>query len=223
MLEMRNVSFRYQKGYSNVGVLDDISAGFEKGRFYTVFGPSGSGKTTLLTLLGGLDVPQTGHILLDGVDIQKIGSSKLRQFHMSYVFQNYRLFNYMTAIENVLVSIGISQSVKTGKRTFAEKILLEMGLTEDESKRKVKLLSGGQQQRVAIARAIASGCKYILADEPTGNLDKDTSMGIIQLFQRLAHDADTCVIAVTHSEMVRKESDCALRLENGQLNAIANE
>jgi putative ABC transport system ATP-binding protein len=223
MLELSDVSFSYEKGYSKIEVLGEVSASFDKGSFYTIFGPSGSGKTTLLTLLGGLDIPQKGRILLDGTDIQRIGLSKLRQSHVSYVFQNYNLFGYMTALENVLVTMDISQTHKGDKKEHAKKLLFELGLTENESKRKVKKLSGGQQQRVAIARAIASGCNYILADEPTGNLDKNTSEGIIRIFEKLVRESNKCVIAVTHSDAVRKASDRAFSLENGHLEAIANE
>ena len=138
-------------------VLDDLNEKFETGKIYVIFGPSGCGKTTLLSLLGGLDTPRSGAILMDGQDIQKAGLSEHRRRNISFVFQNYNLIDYMTPEENV----------KLVTKKDALPLLEKVGLSREESKRNVLKLSGGQQQRVAIARALASENPIILADEPT--------------------------------------------------------
>lgn len=220
MLELQSVSFSYEKGNKKVNVLDDISVKFKPGVFYTIFGPSGSGKTTLLSLLGGLDVPQKGKVLFDTEDVKITGLENLRKNHVSFVFQNFNLFSYMTAIENVMVAIDISKIDIKNKKEYASDILQELGLNLNEINRKVKKLSGGQQQRVAIARALAVRANYILADEPTGNLDKKTSEGIVEIFKQLVHKSNKCVIAVTHSDLVKQASDISYNLENGSLDLL---
>lgn len=187
MLKVENVSFTYRNrtNKSTVQVLENVSVDFEPGKFYSIYGPSGSGKTTLLALLGGLDKPDTGKITISGVDIKEIGYIDLRKRVVSYVFQNYYLFPYLTSI---------------------------LDIQPDEINRKVKRLSGGQQQRIAIARCLATGSDYILADEPTGNLDNNTSMKIIDLFTSLVKEYNKCVIVVTHSEMVKNSSDISYRI-----------
>lgn len=184
MLEMINVSYAYKSKKEIVHVLDKVTYRFEIGEMYGIFGPSGSGKTTCLSLLAGLEKPDEGEILLDGENIQNIGGRKLRQNSISLVFQDYQLFDYMTSLENVLV-----------------------GLDDSQITRKVTELSGGQQQRVAIARALITDAKYILADEPTGNLDKENRRKIVELLQQIAHEQDRCVIVVTHSDYVKKKCD----------------
>lgn len=206
ILEIKDVSYRY-KGRSNSPVLKNIQATFEKGRFYVIVGVSGSGKTTLLSLLAGLDVPQAGQILFEGEDIQKAGLSKHRKEHISIVFQNYNLIDYMTPYEN-------SRLVK---KNADKATLLSLGLQEDELSRNVLKLSGGQQQRAAIARSLASDAPIILADEPTGNLDSDTANDIIHILKESAAQLHKCVIVVTHSKQLAKEADVLLRLKKGNL------
>ena len=184
MLEMINVSYAYKSKKEIVHVLDKVTYRFEIGEMYGIFGPSGSGKTTCLSLLAGLEKPDEGEILLEGENIQNIGGRKLRQNSISLVFQDYQLFDYMTSLENVMV-----------------------GLDDSQITRKVTELSGGQQQRVAIARALITDAKYILADEPTGNLDKENRRKIVELLQQIAHEQDRCVIVVTHSDYVKKKCD----------------
>jgi putative ABC transport system ATP-binding protein len=222
LLEFIDVSYGYANGGKRVDILKDASVSFEKSKFYTILGPSGSGKTTTLALAGALDVPQKGKVLYNGEDIKKIGLSKHRKKNVSLIFQNYNLINYMSALENVVMAMEISGSYKGQRKQQALKLLADLGLTEEQVKRNVMKLSGGQQQRVAIARALASNSQIILADEPTGNLDVDTSKEIILLFQQLAHIYDKCDIVVSHSQEVAESSDIVYKFGNGGLRLESN-
>mgnify|MGYP001852398854 CR=1 FL=1 len=207
ILELSHVSYYYSKSHM---VLDDLNEKFETGKIYVIFGPSGCGKTTLLSLLGGLDTPRSGAILMDGQDIQKAGLSEHRRRNISFVFQNYNLIDYMTPEENV----------KLVTKKDALPLLEKVGLSREESKRNVLKLSGGQQQRVAIARALASENPIILADEPTGNLDEDTAREIIDIFKEAAWEFQKCVIIVSHSNEVVKSADIVFRLTHGKLERL---
>lgn len=215
MLSMQKESFRYGKNTDYV--LSGVDADFVPGKFYTVFGPSGSGKTTCLSLLGGLDTPTAGEVLLDGISLRQIGGEELRRKHVSYIFQNYMLFPYMSAVQNVVTAIEISGKGGREAKQEAEKVLLSLGIEEKDMYRKVRKLSGGQQQRVAIARSVATGSRYILADEPTGNLDKKNAQMIIDIFLRLVREQEKCLVVVTHSQQVRDASDIRYELTDGQL------
>lgn len=207
VLELKHISYYYSKDRM---ILDDISEKFEKGNIYVILGPSGCGKTTLLSLLGGLDTPKEGSILFEGQEVLKKGLEEHRRSHVSFVFQNYNLIDYMTPEENV----------KLTARQEALPVLEKLGLSREESKRNVLKLSGGQQQRVAIARALASGNPVILADEPTGNLDEDTAKEITEVFRETARDYDRCVIIVSHSNEVAKQADVVFELNHGKMNRI---
>lgn len=204
VLEMRDISYSYEKSRK---ILTAVNAVFETGKMYAILGPSGSGKTTLLSLLGGLDTPQKGEILFDGGDISEHGLEYHRRNHVSLIFQNYNLIDYMTPVENVRL---------TAKQN-AMSMLKSLGLTEDEAKRNVLKLSGGQQQRVAIARTLVSDAPIILADEPTGNLDEDTAAEITEVLKNCAHQMNKCVIIVTHSNELAKQVDTVFRLKKGKL------
>lgn len=223
LLEFEDVSYSYANGGKRVDILKNTNVSFEKNKLYTILGPSGSGKTTTLALAGALDVPQMGKVLYNGEDIRKIGLTKHRKKNVSLIFQNYNLINYMSGLENVVMAMEISGSYKGQRKQQALKLLSDLGLTEDEVKRNVMKLSGGQQQRVAIARALASNSEVILADEPTGNLDADTSKEIITLFQQLAHIYNKCVIVVSHSQKVAASSDIVYKFESGGLQLVNNE
>lgn len=205
IIEVKDLTYRYRKNAAPV--LDHIGAGFEEGRFYAIVGASGSGKTTLLSLLAGLDVPSQGQILYAGENICKTGLARHRREHVSIVFQNYNLIDYLTAAENIQLAGDCD----------AAALLAEVGLEPALARRSVLALSGGQQQRVAIARALASPARVLLADEPTGNLDAVTARGIIDLLAETAHHRGKCVIAVTHSETLAGAADTVLRLEGGRL------
>lgn len=203
-LELVNIKYSYEKKKQ---VLRGVSTSFELGKIYAIIGPSGCGKTTLLSLMGGLDEPTDGEILLDGENIAKAGLANHRKTNVSFIFQSYNLIDYLTPLENV------SLTSKQPPIPLLEKV----GLTADEAKRNVLKLSGGQQQRVAIARALASDAPILLADEPTGNLDEDTATGIIALLEKSAHELNKCVIVVTHSNELARQADVVLRLKKGNI------
>ena len=220
VLSFENVCYHYKDGSSQVIILKNASYQFEKGKIYAIVGASGSGKTTSLVLAGGLDRPKAGHILYKGIDIEKIGLTKYRKNNVSIVFQSYNLITYMNAVQNVINAMEISSIIVPNKKEYALNILKELGLSEDESQRDIRKLSGGQQQRIAIARAMAKDVDLILCDEPTGNLDEETSQGIIQTFMNLAHQKNKCVIVVTHSKDFAACLDIQLKIHQGQLEKI---
>ena len=203
MLELKDVSYYYK----DKTILNHVTYQFKKGVMYAILGSSGSGKTTLLSLLAGLDVPVEGTVCVAGEDILQRGLNAHRKDHVSLVFQNYNLIDYLTPVENV----------KLGGKADAEELLAQMGIDEAQRKRNVMQLSGGQQQRVAIARALASKAPILLADEPTGNLDEDTANEIISIFQKLAHEQEKCVVVVTHSRELAEQADIVLRLKKGKI------
>ena len=182
-------------------------------------GPSGSGKTTTLSLLEGLDVPKEGKVLFEGKDISQINGNLYRGQHIGIIFQSYNLFPYLNARENVEVSMEISGKREKKKEKACE-LLRKMGLKEEQYGRGIEQLSGGEQQRVAIARALATDAQVILADEPTGNLDKDTAEEIRDLFADIAHELGKCVIVVTHSQAFSQKADVVVELEEKQLKAV---
>lgn len=216
MLQANNLEFSYQDGSQTRKILDGVSASFDRGVFYTILGQSGTGKTTLLSMLSALDVPDTGTVTYEGVDIQKIGLSKYRRNTIGIVFQQFNLVPYMSALQNVLVAMSITDN-KVGGQQRALEILASLGIDKDKALRNVKKLSGGEQQRVAIARALATDVDVIFADEPTGNLDVKTQKEIIEIFKDLTLNHDKCIIVVTHSNSVARSSDVILTMKDGRL------
>ena len=210
LLQLQDLTYRYKN--TAEAVLYQINYHFEPGKFYSIIGESGAGKSTLLSLLAGLDSPVEGSILFQGEDIRKKGYSSHRMHHISLVFQNYNLIDYLSPLENIRLV-----NKKASKDT-----LLELGLDESQIKRNVLQLSGGQQQRVAIARSLVSEAPVILADEPTGNLDPKTAGDIIELLKSLAEKTGKCVIVVTHSKEVAQASDITLELKNKKLTETRN-
>ena len=208
LLQLQDVTYRYKN--TAEAVLYQINYNFEPGKFYSIIGESGAGKSTLLSLLAGLDSPVEGSILFQGEDIRKKSYSYHRMHHISLVFQNYNLIDYLSPLENIRLV-----NKKASKDT-----LLELGLDESQIKRNVLQLSGGQQQRVAIARSLVSEAPVILADEPTGNLDPKTAGGIVELLKSLAQKTGKCVIVVTHSKEVAQASDITLELKDKKLTEI---
>ena len=210
LLQLQDVTYRYKN--TAEAVLYQINYNFEPGKFYSIIGESGAGKSTLLSLLAGLDSPVEGSILFQGEDIRKKGYSYHRMHHISLVFQNYNLIDYLSPLENIRLV-----NKKASKDT-----LLELGLDESQIKRNVLQLSGGQQQRVAIARSLVSGAPVILADEPTGNLDPKTAGDIVELLKSLTQKTGKCVIVVTHSKEVAQASDITLELKDKKLTETRN-
>ena len=208
VLSMNKVSYQYKEARQSV--LSQIDQEFEAGKFYAIIGKSGSGKSTLLSLLAALDNPTSGKILFEGEDIQEKGDSYHRKHHISLVFQNYNLIDYLTPLENI----------RLVNSTATKEILLQLGLEESHVNRNVLKLSGGQQQRVAIARALVSEAPIILADEPTGNLDEHTAGEIIDVLKALAKERQKCVIVVTHSKEVANAADTILELRETKLHEV---
>lgn len=208
LLQLQDLTYRYKN--TAEAVLYKINYDFEPGKFYSIIGESGAGKSTLLSLLAGLDSPVEGAILFEGKDIREQGYSYHRMHHISLVFQNYNLIDYLSPLENIRLV-----NKKASKDT-----LLELGLDESQIKRNVLQLSGGQQQRVAIARSLVSEAPVILADEPTGNLDPKTAGDIIDLLKSLVEKTGKCVIVVTHSKEVAQASDITLELKDKKLTEI---
>ena len=215
-IEVVNLSHFYQDGMQMKKVLDNISCSFESGKFYSILGQSGSGKTTLLSLLSGLDTIEEGDILYNGESIKKIGYNKYRNSYVNIIFQSYNLIPYMTAYENVEVALDIA-GIKLSKEDKKEKILSilnELGIDNSAAFRTVLKLSGGEQQRVAIARCLVIDIPFIMADEPTGNLDEDTEKKIIDIFKKLAKQGKG-VIVVTHSKELSESSDKIYHIKGG--------
>ena len=208
VLSMNKVSYQYKEARQSV--LSQIDQEFEAGKFYAIIGKSGSGKSTLLSLLAALDNPTSGKILFEGKDIQEKGDSYHRKHHISLVFQNYNLIDYLTPLENI----------RLVNPTATKEILLQLGLEESHVNRNVLKLSGGQQQRVAIARALVSEAPIILADEPKGNLDEHTAGEIIDVLKSLAKERNKCVIVVTHSKEVANAADTILELRETKLHEV---
>lgn len=205
LLQIENVTYTY--GPANIAVLNDVNAEFEAGSVYSITGPSGAGKSTMLSLLAGLDAPAKGVVRFDGEDIAKTGYSNHRKEHVSLVFQNFNLIDYLTPLENLRL---------VNSKADAQ-VLIDLGLSEEEVNRNVTQLSGGQQQRVAIGRALVSSAPVILADEPTGSLDPATTKEVIAILKSAAHDRGKCVIVVTHDSKVASAADVKYVLKNKQL------
>ena len=202
VLSLQNISF----SYGRTPVLKDISYEFDKGKMYCIIGKSGAGKTTLLSLLSGLAAPNAGEIIYDGKNVAKIDKYTFRSRYIGVVFQSFNLITKYTALENVVLSMDVSGAKIKNKKQKALELLVSVGLDEDEANRRVLKLSGGQQQRVAIARALSYDPDIILADEPTGNLDRDTQKEIMDIFRNLT-DQGKCVILVSHSPDVASMCD----------------
>ncbi|MHC5269601.1 ABC transporter ATP-binding protein [Enterococcus sp. LJL98] len=218
LLETKNVDYYYQDGDQRRYILKDASVQFEKGKCYSILGQSGSGKTTFLSLISALDSPKEGTVLLDGKDIKEIGYDHFRRNKISIIFQSYNLVPYLTAVENVLVPMSITDNeLPKDHKEVAYNLLDYIGITRDKANRLVNQLSGGEQQRVAIARALATNVDIILADEPTGNLDEEMEQEIVDIFKELAHTHNKCVIMVTHSNEIAQQADERLYLRKGVL------
>lgn len=210
IMQVKEVTYCYTSGKP---VLKEVNMTLNAGKMYVILGPSGCGKTTLLSLMGGLDIPSSGQILFNNQDIAQIGLGVHRRKDVAFIFQNYNLIDYMTPKENVELT-AVSDPVA---------ILKQVGLTDNEMKRSVLKLSGGQQQRVAIARALASEAPVILADEPTGNLDEQTSAEITRLLKEKARDFHKCVVIVSHSNKIANQSDKVFRLSDGKISVFDQE
>ena len=210
-LTVENLFFSYQDGDHRKQIFDNISLEFEDGLFYCITGPSGCGKTTLLSLIGTIDKPESGDIRLNGVSIYS-RDTDYRKNDIGIVFQNYNLIPYMTGIDNVALAMEIGGQKKKTESILGTLALI--GVDEETARKKVTKVSGGEQQRIAIARAFINNPSIILADEPTGNLDSETSDVIVDIFLRLAHEFGKCIIMVTHNDAIAEKCDVEYRIEN---------
>ena len=211
LLKTKGLGYWYD---NNKKILNNIDMEFEKGKFYSIVGSSGSGKTTLLSLIAGLDQVKEGDIFLGDNNIKNIGLYNYRNKHVSIIFQGYNLMNYMTALQNITSAMSIKKIKKEDNKKFALDMIKRVGLTEEQANQKVLTLSGGQQQRVAIARALCCDNDIIIADEPTGNLDDETTVEIIKLFKDIVYKDGKTVIMVTHDKDVAKETDEIYAVKN---------
>lgn len=213
ILKLENVGYRYKDAQKDTYVFKNINYEFEQGKIYAIKGRSGSGKTTLLSLITGLEKCTEGRVLYDGKDLKKMNLDKYRNTDIGIVFQSYNLLPSLTAIENIMLSMDVSKVKIRGKKQKALELMKSVGLTEEHAKRKILKLSGGEQQRIAIARSLAYDPKIIIADEPTGNLDKDTENEILKIFKHLSKEGK-CIIIVTHSQNVCDEVDTVYELKH---------
>jgi len=178
-------------------------------------GKSGSGKTTLLSLMAGLDLPTEGEIIIDGKSTKDWNRNRLRRDAVSVIYQNYNLFPLLTVQENIMYPLDLKKMPKKHATTLATQVRERVELSASYDKRLPAHLSGGEQQRVAIARTLAQGCKIILADEPTGNLDSTNTRNIVDILCSLAHDDGCTVIIVTHDPSVAEQADTVLQMKDG--------
>lgn len=214
-IRLKNVSYSYQGKYQTVRAVDDVSYDFEPGKLYAIIGKSGSGKTTLLSLMAGLDLPTEGEIIIGGKSTQEWDRNALRREMVSMIYQNYNLFPLLTVSENIQYPLTLKKMPRKEARELAKKMRQRVELAAEYDKRLPSHLSGGEQQRVAIARSLAQGCKVILADEPTGNLDSANSENIVKIMKSLAHDDGCTVIIVTHDLAVAEQADTVLQMRDG--------
>ncbi len=215
ILQIHNISYTYE-GMSTP-VLSHVSAEFSTGIVQTIIGKSGSGKSTLLSLLAGLDTCQEGYISYRDQDLKVIDRDKYRANSIGVVFQSFNLLTNTTALENILLSMDISQIKHSDNTAHALLLLEKVGINQEKAERPILKLSGGEQQRVGIARALAHNPDVIIADEPTGNLDSETETDILKIFTDLAHVDQKCVILVTHSQKVTAIADRVFTMNKGCL------
>jgi putative ABC transport system ATP-binding protein len=221
-----DVSKVYQSGEVSVQALKGVTFSIEKGAFVSVVGPSGSGKTTLLNLIGCLDKPSGGKLLVAGTDVSDLGrtdSALFRGSHIGFIFQSFNLIPVLTAYENVEYPLIMVQNVSAAQRKRQVKDLLEAVGMGDQQHKRPDQLSGGQKQRVAIARALVTHPELVLADEPTANLDHDTAMGIIRLMKGIREELQTTFVFSTHDLRIIDEAERIYRIEDGHLQVNPNQ
>jgi len=215
VVEAVDLKKTYMLGKVPVEALRGLNLRVDKGDFVSILGPSGSGKSTLLNLIGGLDKPTSGTLLIDGVDVSKLNDNQLAELRLKvgFVFQFFNLIPRFTAKDNVALSMQIANKSKTERSKRAEELLENVGL-RDRMKHKPAELSGGQQQRVAIARALANNPSFLLLDEPTGNIDSKTAKEVIDIIKSLNAKGVT-IIMVTHDQHLAKEANRTLEMMDG--------
>jgi len=217
-IELIDVKKYYKMGEVEIKALDGISFGIDKGEFVVVVGPSGAGKSTVLNILGGMDTPSSGQIIVDGKDISQYNKRQLtdyRRYDIGFVFQFYNLVQNLTAVENVELAIQICKDPLD-----PVKVLKEVGLEERMDNFPAQL-SGGEQQRVSIARALAKNPKLLLCDEPTGALDYNTGKAILKLLQDTCRNMGMTIIVVTHNSAIAPMADRIIKIKNGRVDSMS--
>ncbi len=219
MIQARGLTKTYRLEAGDFHALKATDAAIAKGEFIAIMGPSGSGKSTLLQLIGGLDLPTSGMITVDGVELQRLNEKErtlFRRTRVGFVFQNYQLLPMMTVAENVGLALAANKTPKAETQKIVKQLLEEVGLA-DKAASFPSQLSGGQQQRVAIARALAMKPPLILADEPTGNLDRRNGESVLQLLARLNRQEGITVVMVTHDPQAAQTADRIIELRDGEI------
>jgi len=218
LIEIKQLSKTYVSGEERVPALVYVNLTIERGEFISIIGPSGSGKSTLLTILGGLNHPTEGEVVVDEIPIYQLPLEKLADFrreYLGFIFQSFQLIPYLTVIENVMLPLAITEKSNREQLKMAEEILGKMGL-RGKGKRLPDQLSGGEQERVAIARALVNSPPILLADEPTGNLDTKTGKEIMELFKSLNEEGQT-IAMVTHNPENIGFSSRTIQLRDGKV------
>jgi putative ABC transport system ATP-binding protein len=220
MITVSGLSKYYGDGDARTAVLDDVSLTIDEGEFLAIVGTSGSGKTTLLNVVGGLDRGWEGAVEVEDRSLEKLGDRELASMRnelLGFVFQQFNLLDHLSALENVLLPAFFGEKSSKGpSRQRAVELLTKVGL-DDKLDARPPELSGGQKQRVAIARALLQKPRIILCDEPTGSLDRDTGIQVLEIFQRLNTDEDITIIMVTHEEHIAQMARRIIRLEDGTI------
>jgi len=219
IVELRGVSKSYERGKEAVSVLDDLDLTVQKGAFEAFMGPSGSGKSTLLNLIAGIDRASRGSVVVAGQDLTQLGDGALGKFRsntMGFIFQQYNLMPVLTAQENVELPLLLTKLGSAERKKRAQTALRAVGL-EDRMKHYPRQLSGGQEQRVAIARAIVNDPQIIVADEPTGDLDRKSADEILALLGRLNTEFEKTILMVTHDPLAAERASVVRKLDKGRL------
>jgi putative ABC transport system ATP-binding protein len=219
VIETSNLIKIYQQGDIEVKALNDVSINFQQGEFTAIVGPSGSGKTTFLNSIGGLDTPTFGKVVINNTDITNLKSNELIDFRLrniGFVFQAYNLIPVLTAKENVEFIMLMQGDSASDRKSRAEELLNAVGLSGQINRRPGQL-SGGQQQRVAVARALASKPKFVLADEPTANLDSTSTSNLLDIMHRLNKEENMTFIFSTHDQRVIDRAKRIITLEDGKI------
>lgn len=224
IIQINNLTKVYNSVAIPVHALNGVDLEVEKGEFAAVVGPSGSGKTTLLNIIGGLDSSSSGNVIVDGINLETLSSSGLIDFRLrniGFVFQAYNLIPVMTAFENVEFILQLQGASKHKRKERAEQLLSAVGLKDRMHNRPAKL-SGGQQQRVAVARALASKPKFVLADEPTANLDSKSSENLLDIMEQLNKEENITFVFSTHDQRVVNKARRVVTIEDGKVKSDEN-
>jgi len=218
LIELKNVWKVYEMGKVNVYALRGLSLDIKKGEFVAIQGPSGAGKSTAMHIIGCLDIPTKGKVLLKGKNIAKLSESELAQIRgktIGFIFQKFNLINTLSALENVMLPMTF-QNYSREERIKKGKKLLEIVGLSNRANHKPNELSGGEQQRIAIARALANNPEIILADEPTGNLDSKTGKKVINFLEQLHNKEGKTIVIVTHDETLAKRAERMIKIKDGK-------